>query len=690
MAESFNLGLLSAGPVTMSISEENETLSDSSDDNDQTEVPENNEQDSAEQEISDTKQHSTALSDLALLGEDIEILVNKRLPALDRGPSLAYRARSKGDSTDVFFALVCENHLVPRSDDAGKYVGILTHGLVKLVASGVVYWPPAKGQRYVFVYHNTLGDPIMKSLDQGGLGWSADKAMKNFIKPMVSILLDLRDADLVHGCINPTNIFTVGGDEERVIIGDCLSSPPAYLQPSVFEPIERAQCQPGIRGRGTTSDDLYAFGVSITMLLRNKDPLAGLDDEQVIRQKIELGSYAALTGKDRFTGAILELLRGLLYDDSDQRWTLEEIEAWLDGQSEAAQLVDGGLLEQWVERSLEDKRTKSRLEEAIVHAREKGRGAGYWERLVCWVSMALDPMGPVRFKGLATHPEGILYALPEAYMLKKDIVPYIDIINEQFVLHWISAQPEGKIDVGTLVNKFDSCRAFLRQPTIGYGIERCIYFLCTTCPCLSEKLDGYYVRNPEDLMHAYEEISSASKRPELFVDRHVAAFLSVRDRRMVDPYLNDLNASEYYKKILGNVKTLATIQKRSRMGKFPGIGSWVSEIIAPVLERYHDRDLRVSLKKKIEKAGKDGDLVRIVSILDDNDLKQTDFVKFRKAMKEYAELCDENEEIKYKMENPETFGTETGQDVAAIVSGFLSGLIILAFAIMHFTGGSVF
>lgn len=670
------------------------------------------------------------LSGIATLGDGIEILVDKRLPHLDRGPSLAYAARAKNESTDSFFALVCENHLVPRSIMAPKFAAIMSPGLVRLAGSGVVYWPPAQGQRYVFVYENTLGKPLMKSLGKTGLGWKHENVMKGFIKPMINVLLDMRDADMVHGAINPMNIYEGGSDEgiDRVILGECLSTPPSYLQPAVFLPVERAQADPIARGPGTMEDDIYAFGVTLTMVLRSRDPLAGMNDEEIIRQKIELGSYAALTGKDRYTGAILELLRGLLYDDRVQRWTLDEIEAWQEGQrlspkqsskkskaarpihfneeryhrpvllamdmdlnqSEAVQIIDGGILEQWISRSLEDNLTKGRYEQAIETAQEGGRGPGYWDRLLSRVSIALDPEAPLRFKGLKMHPEGIPYALAETYMLKRDLMPFIEIINQQLVMFWIAAQQEVKVDVGNLISKFDSCRAFLRQNTMGYGIERCLYFLNPECQCISERLQGYYVRNPEDLMFAFEDMSDQPKRPDLFIDRHIAAFLSVKDRRMIDPFLQELNGEEYYKKVLANVKILATIQKRSQMQPFPGIAAWIASSLEPVYERFHDRELRTVLRERIEKLKVTGDLVKMITLLDDNELRQRDFLGFKKAMEEYRALTKENEELKRKMEKPETFGRDTGQEVAAIVSGILAAVVILTFAFMHFSGGSAF
>lgn len=668
-------------------------------------------------------------SNVAVLKDKIEILVDKPLPHLNHGAAKAYTARGVDDAKEVYYALISENHLVPRSNVAEKFSNILSTGIVRLISYGVTFWPPADGERYVFVYENNMGKPLMKSLKDGGLDWKADRAMASFIKPMISTLLDLRDADMVHGCINPMNIFDGNSPTaEKVILGECLSAPPSYNQPSVFEPIERAMADPISRGKGTIADDLYSFGVSLTMILRSRDPLAGMSEEEVIRQKIELGSYGALTGKDRFTGSILELLRGLLYDDWRQRWTLDEVMSWLDGQrlspkqsskkqkasrplhfdekryyrptllamdlhksdAEAAQMIDGGHLEQWVDRSLEDNLTKGRLEEALNSARENGRGPGYWDRLMCRVSMALDPDAPIRFKGLSMQPEGVQYALAETMAFKRDIVPFIELINQQLVMTWIGHHNDPNVDVGSLINKFDSCRAFLRQNNMGYGIERCLYFVCPECPCQSEILQGYYVRTPEDFMYAMEGIASQPKKPDLFIDRHIAAFLSVKDKRNIDPYFIELNSSEYHKKVLGNVKVLATIQKRSRMESFPMLAQWAASILRPVYERLHDRELRVKMKEKVDKLAKSGDLIKIVTVLDHNETWQRDFIAFRKAMDEYSDLSQENIELEHKMKKPEVFGRDTGREVAAIVAGLLSGIIILAFAFMHFTQIDIF
>lgn len=658
-----------------------------------------------------------------ILNGEIELLPQNRLPHLDTGPVQAFAARARGDKAGApYFALVCDNALVPRTRQALAVGGIINPGFARLVASGVAFWPAANAQRYIFVYENTLGNPIMKP-GQTGLGWKLDMVMSAVIRPMAGVLGDLRDADLFHGSIRPTNMFDgLQKMVERVILGDCLALPPSYNQPSVYEPTERAMADPIGRGRGTYADDLYAFGVSLAVIMRTRDPLEGMSDEDVIKTKLEIGSYAALTGKERFTGAVLEALRGLLYDDPAQRWTLDELNNWLDGQrlspkqtarkmkaarpfhfmndryfrpsilamdlnksqGEALQLIESGALEQWIERSLEDKMANTRLGQAIESAQEAGRGPGYSDRLLSRVSIALDPQAPIRYRGKQMNPDGIAYALAEVITKKGDIQPFLDMITQQLVMYWLNGQHDLRVDVGALVSKFDSCRAFLRQPSLGYGVERCLYYLNPEAPCVSDTLAGYYVRNADDLMFALEAISKKPNRPHLFIDRHIAAFLSVKDRQVIDGFLVELNAPEFYKRILANIKVVALLQKQMRSEGFPGLASWAAEIAGPVYERVHDREMRDTMKKKVAKLAADGDLNRIAGILENPDATQRDFAAFKNAMREFTQLRSELAALDEKLQNPQNFGRDIGHEYAAIASAIIAGIIIVTVAILYF------
>lgn len=664
---------------------------------------------------------------LVVMHEKYEIDSEHPLPHLDQKDVKAYRALQRGDSQPMYFALICERDNLPRTKDVEKYASLDNSKRAHLVRAGVVFWPPAKEQRFVLIYQNNLGKPIMSDWQTKGLAWKADKIIKNFVKPSMTLLLDLRDKGLTHRAINPLNIFDGGrGQEaEKYIIGDCLSCPPGYRQPAAFESIERAMAQPESRGEGTIEDDLYAMGVTITYLMRHNNPIVSMSDEEITKSKIEIGSYGALTVGERFSGPLLELLRGLLYDAPSQRLTLEEIMNWLDGQrllprqpvmakkanrplpfdgksyvrpailaqnlhhnpAEANQLIENGDIHLWISRSLEDEVMQEKYETLMALASAQGKGAGSSERSMAYAIMAMSPESPISYKGLNVCVDGVSYSMAKAFHEGKDLQPYHDLITHEFILRWLSVQKDDSVDRSYLNKQFDLSKKSLKQRNLGYGIERALYLISSESPCMSEILNGYCVMGMSHLMDALEQISQTSTKPELPIDRHIAAFISVRDSKAIDSFLLELNSSEYFKRILANLRILAILQKRLKLDAFPGVASWMLSIMEPVFERYHDRDQREMMKKYAAQIAAKGDLIELSAYVDNDITWKNDLSKFTSAMQEYRKLRIESEQINYKLSRPELFGKDVGQEIAAVASGVLSGIIILVFAFIYmFTG----
>jgi hypothetical protein len=688
------------------------------------EQPAKNQDDEKTEEVSAEKEEKLAPkpgSHIIQLNADITIDTSKPLPRYDNGPVKAYQGIGTGSAPARLVVYVCENHLSPRINVGATYNKIINPTLINLVASGVVEWPGDMRNRYVLVYEDNLGDRIVPDDNGGGFAFDQDMTLNKIIRPMVTALLDMRDKDMVHGGIRPSNIFNGGSEKmERIILGDCLSVPPWANMSALYLPVDKAMANPVARGRGTPADDIYAFGTTLCVLLREVDPFPNADEETIIRTKLEHGSYIALTGKHRFTGGVLELLRGMLFDDVAQRWTIDEVQAWLDGRrlspkqsakrakanrpialvgkkyiypemlamdmpknvSEAAHIIEQDDLDQWLKRAVEDKPLTERVDKARDLANDKGKGPGYQQRLVTRVCIALDPGSPIRFKGINFMPEGLGPALTEAFVQKKEIKHFVDIFSEYFAMQWIDMNRNGNIDAGALMTRYDSCRAFIRQTGIGFGIERCIYYMDPCAPCLSEKVLNYYVRDPEDLMEAYEKISTLPSRPHYFMDRHIAAFLSVKDRKNIDPYLYDLGSEETYRRVLAELKVLATIQKRSQLGNYPGIAKWVASILDPVYERFHDRDLRKEVKDKIEQLKQKGDLTRMAALFDNPAITTKDSKEFFRAIHEYVKLRNERVELEAKLSNQKTYGLEAGHQAAAILACVLSAIVIIGSTFM--------
>jgi hypothetical protein len=659
---------------------------------------------------------------------EIEIFTGNRLPHLDQGPNKAYAALTR--TREKAFALICERNLVPQIFATSKYYGLSHPSMPKLVGAGVVDWDPIQQQRYVFVYENKIGLPIATKENQNGMGLKNDMVVNRVMRSLIPAIKDLRDADFVHGNIRIQNLYDGGvAGFDKIFLGECLSTPPGFLQPVLYETIDRGAAHPLGRGLPTYEDDMYALGVTLAVMLRSNDPMAGFSDDQIVAQKIEEGSYAAITGKERFTGSLLECLRGLLNDDPRQRWSIDDVITWMEGRrvharqginvrlkasrpiefdtkkylrpqllafdlpkntKEAVKLVEGKDLFQWLNRSLQDKPTEERSETAVANAQEGGTGGFYPDRLASYVATALSPTMPVMYRDLRFMPEGFGRMLAEACMSRRDLNPYIEYIQNQMILFYSGAQESGASENSDLVTRFENCRAFLRHAMNGYGIERCIYNLCPEVSCLSDKLKNFYVRSAEDLLLAYNALATTAGRPENLMDRHIIAFLSVRDRQIIDPYIPDLNSDQKYRHILGILRVFNAIQLRSKMEPVPGLTSWLAECVDPLINRLHDRELRTKTRAQLQKVKDKGDISKILALFDNAQIFQDDFRRYREALQNFANLRGEHARLQASLETDKTFGHGTGRQVAAMVSGILAGFAIIFYLLYQFSGGGTF
>lgn len=671
----------------------------------------------------------TGNAESVMLKGEVEIFTGSPLPHLDQGPIKAYAAQTK--AREKAFALICERNLVPQIGESSKYFSIITPGLPRLVAAGTVDWPPRQQQRYAFVYENKLGKPIANGSNFLAMNLKNDLVINTVVRNIVPAIKDMRDVDFVHGNIRVTNLYDGGGSGlEKVMLGECLSAPFGYLQPALYETIERAAADPLGRAKATPEDDMYALGVTLAVLLRGHDPMQGFTTEEVIAEKIEQGSYAAITGKERFTGSLLECLRGLLNDDVKLRWTIDDVITWTEGRrvhpkqsstpklkasrpldfngekylrpqmlsldlpkhpKEAEKLISGKDLDQWLNRSLQDRPTEERAEEAINSAQQMGNSGFYSERLACYMSLALSPSMPMMFRGLSFMPEAFGQMLVDAVITKKDVNAYVEIIQNQMAMFWVRVQDTGAADIGDLITRFDTCRSFLRQTMLGYGIERCVYFMSPECHCLSDKVKDYYCRSAEELAAALEKVSTSSNRPETFFDRHIIAFLSVRDRQIIDPYIPDLSTDEKYRQILATLRVLAAIQMRSKLPPMPGLSAWLVDRMDPVITRFHDRKARTHFKEQLQKLKDKGDLGKLAKLFDSPQLYPDDFKQFKLALRDYNNLRTEYNRLEEDLNTNKTYGHSAGRQTAAAVSGVIATIIIMLYTVYKYSGGgSVF
>ena len=653
----------------------------------------------------------------------VSILPNTPMSDFDLGRIKAYQANDD-DQKGISIAYVCEKDIAAREFDKSVYQNMINSTFIQFKGAGPRYWPPAGEERYIIVYSFNLGDCLLGKGQAPTLGMRLDIMMRVVVEPLITALQDMRDSDFFHGAINPTNMFMASGGEEKIVLGDCLAAPPGYTQPVLYEPIERAMMAPVSKGKGTSAEDIYSFGVSLAVIMRTIDPMEGLSDDDIIKHKIEHGSYASLLGNERFQGPILELLRGVLHDNPAERWGVDEITAWQDGRrltpkqamkskktprpleflgekyyqlpilamdvdrgpDELQELVESDVLETWLTRALEDVEALDRVEEGISLAAQNGIGPYYADKLVNCLSLAMFPMSPIRFKGMRIGGGGVGSTLLHVMATKKDVTAFKELFLQKVTMDWLNLQQNPSVDAGRLVNIYDNCRGFLHQNRVGFGIERCLYVLCPEAHCLSDILSDYFVTSSEHMLRAFEHMCQNGRAPDSFLDRHTIAFLSVKDSKVIDPFLYDLNAKDEHKRLVAELKVLAGIQRLAGEKDLFHIAKHFMAKMQVIYQRFHDKEIIEKVDKNVKKYVDTGDLHKLSLLIDNPDLVAKDLNAFRYAMHEYKTLQNEATDLEQRLEDKATYGLAAGRQISSLVASILALMIILFMAAISLSG----
>lgn len=660
-----------------------------------------------------------------ILGGRIEILPSMPLPALNGTGGPAFMARSLRDRKAELFAIVCTGGLPSRSDTTGALRSIEHAGLVCLVEWGVVDWTPDGARRFALVYERPAGRRAMLSLSDQREPMTEDQVTRQLIEPLAGALKELHSRAVVHADIRPTNLFLREQSTGTLMLGECASAPPAYAQSPVFLTVERAMAMPSGRGTGTPADDFYALGVTALFMLYGRNPVKHLDDEAVLNAKIERGSYPALVGQHRISLSMMELLRGLLSDDPKQRWTLQDLDLWLSGRrlspkqphvprkgarpfdfqgqdvwhcrgmarafarhpSAAAQVIESGELDRWLRRSLSDDARADAVRNAVDTAAAGGRTGSYEDRLVARVCMALDPSAAIRYKGRAVMPDAFGWAIAEAFALDQSSQSLAEMLAAQLPMFWVNVQPEFRAEYVPLVQTFDSARGHLDLPGAGFGIERVLYELNPTMHCISPMVRASHPLTPGELMAALEQAATSPERGRDPIDRHVAAFLAARYRKVDERLYTAAGGSgESPRRVTAMLNILAEMQRRFGPSSLPGLCAWVAELIEPALGRFRNRPHREKLRGEAQRAARSGDLTRLLRLIDDPEQIRKDELGFAIARREFDRSRREIEHLRHEIEDREAVARTWGRQSAAVASCVLSMLLLVLLVVLMLKG----
>lgn len=676
--------------------------------------------------MSENQPDRRAGGNIVKFGRDISIRLDQPLSRFDNGESKAYAAYDFNDKNRKLVAIVGGISEIPRWKEEKVYMALADPSFMRLLGSGIVRWPLDGHQKYIFLYQTDAGDSLVQVGQFSKTNWRHPDILQYFVRPMARMLKEMEARRFCHGAIRPDNIFYASGDKNNpVVLGDCLSVHTMSSQRSLFLPIDKALTDPLGRGEGNSADDIYAFGVSLVLFLRRNNELAGMTEEDIVRKKIELGSYAAVIGSERFQASFSELLRGVLHDDANLRWTVEDIFAWLEGtrltpaalnkRKKAARpfvfmgkkyffadhlaldihknpdeligLVGSDSLEQWIDKSLSDKFMHDRLSKILDRMGNLNENQ---DLFVAYLRMLLNPSLPIMYKNQCFHYDGLGGIMVREAYHGHDLTDFKEILLHSLPDHFLSHSSLPQNEVIAYVKLFDKCRNILRRKTLGAGIEKTIYILCQHAPCLSPKYQGYFINSHKSALVAFESMSSAGGQIALYLDRHAIAFFSVLSPSPMERCLYDLNSSLKDRQIVGNIRFLSFMSRQSKDVSVKAIAAVFMDSLSDVYRKFKNKGLRKQVEDAVGKAAMEGDLVKMSALLDDESTLNKDHNAFVRAMREYKSLQKEYDYYNRNLVSKEKFGATNGRDLSALVSWGIATAITLMVVLAFLSGYQIF
>lgn len=654
------------------------------------------------------------------LRDRYEIAVDEPLPNFDNPPAVAYKVRHIRDDRRDLIGLICDPKMPTRFDLISPLSRIDAPYFMNIRDWGIVDWPPEARRCPVFIFDRPEGERLMSSLDDTFEPMREEAIMDLFVHPMYQIMRELRDQDITHRAIRPTNIYRGSSDQGRFTIGECVTAAPAVAQPFIFEPIESCLSMVAGRGIGTLSDDLYAIGVTLLTLLSGKVPCQGMSDEEVLDAKLSKGSYGALAQHTRISLTVMEALRGLLNDDPLERWTLEDLGMWANGrrgspiqqavESRAARsysfmnkdhytcrelaqtmsenwdmavnIIRDGSVDTWLRRALGDDAKVNGMNEAKTVSADMDTD----DNMVARTCIALDPAAPIRFRGFRASVDGFANVLAmhgESASVRNE---FAQIMQYNLLGFWDECQPRPRVDYVGLYRDLRRAREVMARTNTGEGIERVIYDLNPHVPCKSPLVESYYVIEMDQLLPAMEAMAGDAPDTRHLIDRHLAAFVATHFTTHRGTELRDLdNQADPHLPLLASVRLLSNIQEKSRrVVPYPKLAKLAVKILESTIKRYHNRDTRKRIAKAMDEAAEAGRLLEVLGVIDNVDALNTDESRFRDAMNEYAHTSRRLAQLESDKHNRPAIAKELGAQVSSFVSGVMTTIALIGIFVTSF------
>jgi hypothetical protein len=593
-----------------------------------------------------------------------------------------FAARDVKSGREDAMALMVRRDAPPRAQAVTSLAAMPIDGILTPLAHGPALGPGGMPEWFV-IAPAPPGRPVFGPHAGQAGQWHEQDLLAYVLRPVANALERLQARHVTHRGIRPDNLFRARADEP-VTLGCSWAAPSAFFQPAIFEPPYSAMCLPGGRGEGSIGDDVYALGVTLLVLATGRMPMAGLDDAEIVRRKLELGSFAALAGDERLSPAIGDLIRGMLAEDPDHRpppvlladpaaararrvaarpppraqrpleigrasaVNLRTLAFAIATQpEEGVRQLRSGAVDRWLRRSLGDSTLGAQLDELVrarvadMPAEDSTADAVLAVRAVAM----LDSLAPVSWRGLSLFPDGLGPALAGAAGTEAERT-LAEMVAAEGTAAWAAMRPERCDPILLRVDAHQN-RQTLRQRGPGGGIARLRYGLNPLLACRSPLLQGALVVRLSDLLPALEAGAGAVAAPEgLPMDAEVGAFLAARSDLPAGRELQRMaEAPDPVQAAMVVLRLLVVLQQRQKLATLPNLAAWLGARLETQLEQWHNRSMRARLTEALAIQVKAGSLEGVLDLLDDEVAQRHDADGAAEAARLVARINSELAEL---------------------------------------------
>lgn len=660
-----------------------------------------------------------AADDSTYAGPDVvvagrfRVIAGSPLPELDIGDAKAFVVRDDRNPDEELFARICLPGTMPRLGIFNNLRHMMEASLLRPLEYGTVRWPGISGASTAIIFGRPMHGALMQPGATTTPAMQPDEISRCILGPAILTLGYMAQRSLTHRAIRPDNMYWNGTLKTSVLLGDCVSSAPAFLQPVLFETVESGMTPPIARGPGSIADDFYALGVTALVLSSGNVPFAGRPPKDIIEAKLKRGSFSALMEGERPPFGLRELLRGLLSDNSHDRWGLEQLEQWLGGGlrssvqevragavtrsfnydgadflnyrlladafgqnlKKAEKAVTDPAFDKWLRRGVNDNALADRIETVRKISKDLNASKSTGSHYVTQTCMLLDPYGPIRSKGFIAMPMGIGACLSDAFNRKNtDTIDRIrECLSNGSAVDWYRLKGDTEaIIFDQEIKQFSHIQQFLGNSALGYGIERCLYTLDPFHPCRSAVLAGAHVGEPRSLMPTLETNVEMHGELTPMVDRHLVAYIASRIPVNIDKPLAALEAAngEAVATKLCMLAIFARIQSKFGPEQLPFLTAWMARELEPTINRINSKSLRDQMRKRVRSLARTGNLMKLHACLNnDKAIRQDDSAR-KRATREFANASREIVQLESRefQENAQRSGWKIASRISATVS----------------------